>query len=98
MTGASHGIGRAVAEAFAGEGASVILHAHPLNTDGLGKVRTRSARRTLAAALGAWRAVCCCYQTMHLGVLHGALVPTACEALKRGRLRFYSKDVVLKTE
>ncbi len=29
----------AVAEAFAGEGASVILHAHPLNTDGLGKVR-----------------------------------------------------------
>ena len=39
MTGASHGIGRAVAEAFAGEGASVILHAHPLNMDGLGKVR-----------------------------------------------------------
>ncbi len=42
MTGASHGIGRAVAEAFAGEGASVILHAHPLNTDGLGKVHPAS--------------------------------------------------------
>ncbi len=42
VTGASHGIGRAVAEAFAGEGASVILHAHPLNTDGLGKVHPAS--------------------------------------------------------
>ena len=37
VTGASSGIGAAIAEAFAGEGAAVILHAHPLNQDGLDK-------------------------------------------------------------
>lgn len=38
VTGASSGVGAAIAEAFAGEGAAVILHAHPLNQDGLDKV------------------------------------------------------------
>ena len=57
VTGASSGIGAAIAEAFAGEGAAVILQAHPLNQDGLDKVPCsysgqKSYQQFLASCIG----------------------------------------------